>query len=209
MRISGRGVVPVDDFLDQIVETQVPHSNALHARLNDGTPYLCGPLARLSQSAAALHPRAARALERGRLKLPARNPYQSIVARAVELTHAFAEAADIVRAYAPPARPFVAAPPREAVGHGATEAPRGLLVHRYQIGADGLVREARIVPPTSQNQATIEADLVALAPDILAMDHAAATARCEQLIRSYDPCISCATHFLTLTIDRGERRVAP
>jgi sulfhydrogenase subunit alpha len=96
----------------------------------------------------------------------------------------------------------VEAPARDATASGATEAPRGLLYHRYRIGADGLVQEARIVPPTSQNQARIEQDLVAMAPDILALAHDEATLRCEQLIRAYDPCISCATHFLRLDIDR-------
>jgi coenzyme F420-reducing hydrogenase alpha subunit len=87
---------------------------------------------------------------------------------------------------------------------GATEAPRGLLWHRYVVGADGLVKEARIVPPTSQNQARIEQDLVGIAGELLSLEHGSATRRCEQLIRAYDPCISCATHFLELRIDREE-----
>jgi coenzyme F420-reducing hydrogenase alpha subunit len=98
---------------------------------------------------------------------------------------------------------------RAAVGAGATEAPRGLLWHRYALGATGLVEDARIVPPTSQNQARIERDLAGLAPTLLALPHDAAALRCEQLIRAYDPCISCATHFLRLTVERAGEEALP
>ena len=92
--------------------------------------------------------------------------------------------------------------PKPGEGCHATEAPRGLLYHRYRIGEDGLIAEARIVPPTSQNQYQVEEDLRAYVPRILDCEDAEATFRCEHLIRNYDPCISCATHFLTLTMDR-------
>jgi coenzyme F420-reducing hydrogenase alpha subunit len=95
----------------------------------------------------------------------------------------------------------VAFEPRAGVGCHATEAPRGLLYHRYRIGGDGLIAAAAIVPPTSQNQAQIEKDLQAYLPTVLDCDDAEATRRCEHLIRTYDPCISCATHFLK--IERG------
>jgi coenzyme F420-reducing hydrogenase alpha subunit len=119
------------------------------------------------------------------------------VARAVEIVAAFEEAIAIARsAAADVAQPRVEFAPRAGEGCHATEAPRGLLYHRYRIGGDGLVAEATIIPPTSQNQAQIERDLVKMLPDVLALDDAAATLACERLIRSYDPCISCATHFL-------------
>jgi coenzyme F420-reducing hydrogenase alpha subunit len=199
--VGSRGEVPVEAFDQHFVEEQVPHSNALHCRLADGTPYLCGPLARINHHASKLHPVAAEALRAHGPSPPVKNPYRSIGARAIELVHAFAEALDLIDGYVEPDRPFVEVAPRAAVGAGATEAPRGLLWHRYAIGAGGLVEEARIVPPTSQNQARIEQDLVSLAPALLALPHEAATLRCEQLIRAYDPCISCATHFLRLTIE--------
>jgi coenzyme F420-reducing hydrogenase alpha subunit len=202
--VSGRADVPVADFEQSFVEQQVPHSNALQCRLADGTAYLCGPLARLYHHAERLHPVAAAALRETGMSLPVRNPYRSIVARTVELVHAFAEALDLIDGYVEPDRPFVEITPRAATGAAATEAPRGLLWHRYALGADGLVKEARIVPPTSQNQARIEQDLAGVAPGLLALPHEEATLRCEQLIRAYDPCISCATHFLKLTIDRAE-----
>jgi coenzyme F420-reducing hydrogenase alpha subunit len=125
------------------------------------------------------------------------------VARAVELIHACEEAVAIVKDYNhepnPPRVPYTPSPGQ---GCHATEAPRGLLYHRYRIGDDGLIAEARITPPTSQNQPQIEADLRAFVPRVVALTDAEATRRCEHLIRNYDPCISCATHFLKLRIDR-------
>jgi coenzyme F420-reducing hydrogenase alpha subunit len=131
------------------------------------------------------------------------NVFRSIVARSVELLHALAEAADIVDAYREPAAHLVTATPRPGTAAWATEAPRGLLFHRYEVGDEGLVTDAQIVPPTSQNQAAIEQDLRRFAPRVLDLPHAEATHHLEQLIRSYDPCISCATHFLDVTIERG------
>jgi coenzyme F420-reducing hydrogenase alpha subunit len=159
-------------------------------------------MARLNLHHEKLHPTAAKALADCGLKLPVTNPYRSIVVRAVELVQAFAEALRIIDTYHRPEPAFCALTPANATGYGATEAPRGLLVHRYVIGADGMVQDAKIVPPTSQNQARIEEDLVSLVPHLLSLDHAAGTRRCEQLIRAYDPCISCATHFLRLDIDQ-------
>jgi coenzyme F420-reducing hydrogenase alpha subunit len=200
--VSDRDPVPVGEFESVFLETQVPRSPALHARLPDGTPYLTGPMARLNLFHQRLHPLAGESLERSGIRLPVLNPYRSIVVRAVELVHAFAEAIDLVGEYGGLDRPYLEAPLRAGEGTGATEAPRGLQYQRHRVDANGLIQEARIVPPTSQNQARIEADLAGLAPEILAMDEAEATLRCEQLIRAYDPCISCATHFLKLEIEK-------
>ena len=93
-------------------------------------------------------------------------------------------------------------PPRAAIGHGASETPRGVIYHRYELDADGLIESATIVPPTSQNQAAIEADVRDVVASNLDLDDAALTALCEQTIRNYDPCISCSTHFLELTVER-------
>ena len=185
-------------------EQQVPWSHALQARAADGVPYLLGPTARLALAAEQLHPAAAAALNATGLTTDEirRNVFRSIVARAVELVHALAEASDIVEGYRRPARPAEPWTSRPGVAAWATEAPRGLLFHRYQVDDEGHVSAAQIVPPTSQNQAAIEHDLAIFAPAVLHLPHEEATHRLEQLIRSYDPCISCATHFLRLTVDR-------
>ena len=94
--------------------------------------------------------------------------------------------------------------PANAVGHGASEAPRGTLYHRYEIDGQGLITDAQIVPPTSQNQRSIEADLHEFVGPRTHMDDEKLKWQLEQAIRNYDPCISCATHFLDLTIERAD-----
>jgi coenzyme F420-reducing hydrogenase alpha subunit len=186
---------------DAFEEHQVEGTNALHARTHDGRAYLLGPTARITLAADQLHPLAAEALAATGLKDEIRvNIHRSIVARAVELLHACAEARDLIDGYQPPSEPRVAFTPRPGIAAWSTEAPRGLLHHRYEVDEQGHVTSARIVPPTSQNQGAIEADLAAFAPSILDLPHAEATRRLEMLIRAYDPCISCATHFLDLRI---------
>lgn len=187
---------------DAFVEEHVERSNALHARTRDGGVYLLGPSSRIVLAAEQLHPEARTALEATGLRDAIRtNIHRSIVARAVELLHALAEARDLIAAYRPPDEPRVAWKPRPGRAAWSTEAPRGLLFHHYEIDERGMVAAARIVPPTSQNQGAIEADLMGFAPAILDLSHDEATRRLEQLIRAYDPCISCATHFLDLRVD--------
>ena len=187
------------DFTNHVVESQVPYSTALHATL-DGGCHLTGPLARFSLNSSALSPIAAQAAARAGLSAECRNPFRSIIVRAVEVVYAIEEALRIIDDYQRPLRPFVDFPARAGIGHGVSEAPRGLLYHRYQIDTEGLVSAATIIPPTSQNQTAIEIDLARLVSDNLSLDDAALTTLCEQLIRSYDPCISCSAHFLTLTV---------
>jgi coenzyme F420-reducing hydrogenase alpha subunit len=192
----------VAEFEDHIVEEQVPHSTALHARLTGGGRYLTGPLARYALNHRRLSPLARQAARAAGLGEVCRNPFQSIVVRAIEVVYAVEEALRIIDAYEPPSEPSVAVPPHAGVGHGATEAPRGVLFHRYELTPDGMIGSARIVPPTSQNQAAIENDMRAVVQARIELDDAALTAVCERAIRNYDPCISCATHFLDLTVDR-------
>ena len=187
-------------FSDHVVESQVPYSTALHATL-DGDRYLTGPLARYSLNSSALSPVARQAADDAGLGAQCRNPFRSIVVRAVEVVYAIEEALGIIDDYERPSRPFVEVPARAGVGHGVSEAPRGLLYHRYRID-DGLIAAATIVPPTSQNQAAIEADLAQVVSENLSLDDSELTALCERVIRSHDPCISCSAHFLRLTVDR-------
>jgi coenzyme F420-reducing hydrogenase alpha subunit len=196
--------IPFDQYEQHFDERHMPQSTALHSvMLPDEKPYLVGPLARINLCFDQLSPTAKRAAETCRIAWPSRNNFQSIAARAVEIIDAYEEAITIVESYnVEPAQSRVPFEPKEGVGCHATEAPRGLLYHRYRIGEDGLVAEAKIVPPTSQNQGQIEDDLRAYVPRVLTFDDAIATQKCEHLIRNYDPCISCSTHFLNLRIDR-------
>jgi coenzyme F420-reducing hydrogenase alpha subunit len=202
--VSSDGVdVSPSGWREAFEEFQVEGSNALHARSKDGKgAYLLGPAARIMLAGEQLHPLAKEALAAsGYAELIRTNIYASIVARAVELVQVCAEAIDIIDAYRPPSEPLVSWQSRPGVAAWATEAPRGLLFHRYEVDESGRIRTAQIVPPTSQNQAAIEADLVVAAKQVLDLPHAEATLRLEQMIRSYDPCISCATHFLDLRVE--------
>ena len=200
---SGRSF-EVRDFATHVEELHVAHSNALHARLDGGDrgPYVVGPLARYTLNHDRLSPLARQAAADAGLGDTCRNPFRSIVVRAVEIVEAVSEALRIVDGWTDGAAPSVAVPPRAGEGFGASEAPRGVLFHRYVLDADGLIRDAQIVPPTSQNQAGVEADLRRLVEGWAGLDDHALQHRCEQAIRNYDPCISCATHFLDLTVDR-------
>ncbi len=203
--VSSAGLdVSINEYHQHFREQHQPQSTALHSvRLPNETTYLVGPLARINLCFDQLPAIARREAERCGIAFPSNNNFHSIVARAIELIVAFEEAVTLVRGYdrLPPAS-RVEYQPAAGEGCHATEAPRGLLYHRYRIGEDGLIAEATIIPPTSQNQGQIESDLRAFVPTVLADDDATATRKCEHLIRNYDPCISCATHFLKLTIDR-------
>jgi coenzyme F420-reducing hydrogenase alpha subunit len=199
---GGLDIAP-SEFDDHIVEHHVEHSNALHARLRGRGTYLTGPLARYNLSSSKLRPVARQAAREAGLGQSCRNPFQSIVVRAVELVQAADEALALIEGYEMPDAPAVEVKPRAGVGHGATEAPRGLLYHRYEIDEQGTILDARIVPPTSQNQRAIEEDLRAVVERHIDLPDDQLRHRCEQAIRNHDPCISCSTHFLELTVDRG------
>jgi sulfhydrogenase subunit alpha len=201
--VSSRGLdVSIDRFEAHFVEHQESHSTALHC-LHDGKPYLVGPLARLNLNLDRLPAPVRAVLESTGIPFPSRNMYHSVVARAAEILLALHEAIRILENYREPPEPGVAVSPRAGTGYGCTEAPRGTLWHRYDIDAAGKVTRARIVPPTSQNQARIEADL-RHALQSYGPEHgdAALRQRGEMVIRNYDPCISCATHFLDLRVRR-------
>lgn len=201
----------VGEFEQHVVEEQVPYSTALQSRL-DGGRHLTGSLARYALNGRWLHPAATGAARAAGLGDPragdvCRNPYRSIVVRAVEVVHALEEALRLIESYRPPTSPAAEVPVREAVGCAATEAPRGLLYHRYVLGPDGTVAQARIVPPTAQNQAAIEEDLrrqvqARLARSAGPVDDQELAALCERAVRNHDPCISCSAHFLDLRVER-------
>ncbi len=203
--VSSRGLrIPQERWEDVFEEVQVPHSNALHSVRRGGGSYLVGPLARYALNRDRLSPRALAIAEEIGLEPVVRNPYRSILVRAVEIVYACEESLRILDAYVPPAEPFV--PPPSPIPGGtcaaATEAPRGLLFHRYRLAPGGTIEEAKIVAPTSQNQKRIEDDVRSVVQRSLALDEAALTTACEKAIRNHDPCISCATHFLALTVER-------
>jgi coenzyme F420-reducing hydrogenase alpha subunit len=198
---SGLDITPAE-YDQHFTEFQVEHSTALHSVL-DGRTYLTGPMARYSLNSARLTGDVRRAARDAGLGQTETNPFRSIVVRAVELLFACDEALSLIDNYEPPDPPAVEVRPADATGYGCTEAPRGLLYHRYALTEDGTVTDAKIVPPTSQNQRAIENDLKDFAAPRLDLAHDRLTRECEQAVRNHDPCISCAAHFLDLRLTKA------
>ena len=196
--------IKTDVFEQYFREVQVPHSTALQAlRLDTGRTYLVGPLARINLNRSRIMPTASRLADEIGMSAPCRNPFKSILARSLELVQAYEEALSILRSEKLEGPPRIAYTYRVGEGTSATEAPRGLLYHRYAVDEQGRVVSANIVPPTSQNQSQIEEDLRHYLPEVLDQDEPSIAAACERLVRSYDPCISCSTHFLRVTLERN------
>ena len=201
--VSNKGLdISVYEYDNHFIEEHVQHSNALHSVHKGHSSYFVGPLARYNLNFDKLSPLAQETARSVGLSDVCRNPFQSIIIRSVEVLYACDEALRIVEQYEKPDKPAIKIQPHAAVGYGCTEAPRGILYHRYRIDDEGVILDAKIVPPTSQNQKTIENDLWQFITQHVKLSNDQLTLQCEQAIRNYDPCISCATHFLKLKIDR-------
>jgi coenzyme F420-reducing hydrogenase alpha subunit len=197
--------IRVEDYESHFYEMHVPHSTALQARKKpNDTTYFVGPLARIHRNFDLLTPLAKKTAEQIGMTPNCFNPYRGILARAIETVLAFEEGLRILRSIRLPSRSRVPFEVRSGEGVSATEAPRGLIFHRYRVDDQGKVEFAKIVPPTSQNQGQIEEDLRQLLPQLLEFDDATIAMDCERLVRTYDPCISCSTHFLKLHLERNE-----
>jgi coenzyme F420-reducing hydrogenase alpha subunit len=210
--VSSRGLdISQEEYPDHFEEYQVPHSNALHSRRRQPgnedvsrqpAAYFTGPLARWNLNADRVPEMVRQAAADTGISFPNNNPFVGIVARSLEVLLAFDEAVRLIQEYEPPARPVVDCQPRAGVGQAITEAPRGILYHRYETDDAGFIRHATIVPPTSQNQLQMESDLTRAAPRLVNLPEAEAALDAEKVVRNYDPCISCATHFLKLRVER-------
>ena len=201
--VSNRGLdITVNEYEFFFQEEHVEYSNALQSVIKERGNYFVGPLARFNLNFDRLSPLARQAAEEVRAIPPINNPFNSILVRSIETLYACEEAIRIIEQYEPPPKPFIEPKVRSGLGFGCTEAPRGILYHRYRISSDGLITDAKIVPPTSQNQKTIELDLRNFVSKNLDLSKEDLTWKCEQTIRNYDPCISCATHFLKLEVER-------
>jgi sulfhydrogenase subunit alpha len=202
--VSNGGLdIAVAEYEDAFEEIHVAHSTALHSRLRDRGNYLVGPLARYNLNYDRLTPLAQEAAQAAGIDKVCRNPFQSIVVRSIETLHAVDEALQILGEYPEPERAAAEVTPKAGRGHGCTEAPRGILYHRYDVDESGAIVAALIVPPTAQNQPTIEEDLRTYVPPRMQLPLNELTWQCEQAIRNYDPCISCSTHYLRLEIEEG------
>jgi sulfhydrogenase subunit alpha len=201
--VSNQGLdIPVHDYEQLFSEEHIAYSTALHSVLKDHDSYFVGPLARYNLNFDRLTPMAREAARAAGLRAVCRNPFQSIVVRSIEILYACDEALRIIEQYEMPEKPAVEVTLKAGTGYACTEAPRGILYHRFRFDDHGTILDAKIVPPTSQNQKAIENDLRQFIPRNIALPEEELRWRCEQVVRNYDPCISCSTHFLKLQIER-------
>lgn len=201
--VSSQGLdIDISEFLEYFEEEHVKHSTSLHSIIKERGSYFVGPMARYSLNFDRLPAIAQQAAKEAGLSETCNNPFKSIIVRSVEVLFACEEAIRIIENYEMPETPCMDVVPKAGIGYGASEAPRGMLYHRYEIDDKGIIKNARIVPPTSQNQKTVEKDLVNLVSKYLDLSKEDLTWKCEQAVRNYDPCISCSCHFLKLKIDR-------
>jgi len=194
--------IPVQEFEKHIEEIHVEHSHALQSKIKERSSYFAGPMARYNlnyQNFSKIVKEVA-----GDVDFPnyCRNPFKSIVVRSLEVLYAVDESLRIIQQYEKPQVPAHPITLQAGEGCGCTEAPRGLLYHRYKIDEEGIIQHATIIPPTSQNQRRIEEDLYRFLKGYVDLDEEELASKCEQFIRNYDPCISCATHFLQLKVNR-------
>ncbi len=200
--VSSSGLdIAIREYEFHFEERHIPHSNALHSVEKGKGPYSVGPLARFNLNFDRLTPVAQQVAREIGVTPPVNNPFKSIIVRSIETIFACEEAMRIIDQYEPPASPAAVVLPEHGIGFGASEAPRGILYHRYRLDDEGIILDAKIVPPTSQNQPTIESDLRRFVTAHVTMPREELTWKCEQAVRNYDPCISCATHFLQLHIE--------
>ncbi|MBI4717977.1 MAG: Ni/Fe hydrogenase subunit alpha [Planctomycetes bacterium] len=190
------------DYRNRIVESVVEHSAAKHCRSPQSPSYAVGALARFNNNHGQLHPAARNVAGEVGLKAPCRNPFHNNTAQLVETVHCIESSIaliDTMLQHGLKAEPCVR-PQRFDRGVGLAEVPRGLLVHEYMLDDRGRIENANLIIPTGQNLANIEADMRAIVPAMLEAGSSKEeiTLRLEMLIRAYDPCISCATHFLDI-----------
>jgi len=201
--ISNKGLnVPINEFENHIQEEHVKHSTSLQAKIKERGAYHVGPLARVNLNFDQLSPVAKEVAREVGLEPMCFNPFKSIIARSIETLYACDESLRLIEAYEMPEKPSVEVEPKETLSHGCTEAPRGICWHRYKVDENGTIIDARIVPPTSQNQKVIERDLLHYVKRNLDLPDDKLTWMCEQAVRNYDPCISCSCHFLKLELER-------
>jgi sulfhydrogenase subunit alpha len=194
-------------YPEQFREHQVAHSTAHYSMMN-GRSYFLGPLARMNLNFGLLPKEIQDFAGDLGLHFPTRNMFMNVAARALECYLAIVDALDILQHYQLPSRPWQGFTPRAGVGHHCTEAPRGMIYHRFELDASGRVITATMIPPTSQNQARMEQNL-RTSVERYGLEHSDEDLRelCEKVIRNYDPCLSCSTHFLKVTVNREDPRL--
>lgn len=188
------------DYRKVTNETCMPHSTAKHTRHNRES-YMVGALARFNNNYDQLHPRAKEAAEALGMKPIVTNSFLNSGAQAVEMVHCVEDSIRLIDELVDRGikqEPLYEFEGKGGEGVGSCDVPRGILFHNYIIDDEGIIQGANCIIPTGQNYANIEADMRALVPQILDRPQKEITHMMEMLVRAYDPCISCSTHFMTV-----------
>jgi len=197
-------------FHAMVRESQTAHSTALHAKIRKGgleSTYLVGPVSRVNLNAEKLPAEITATMKKCGISLPIMNTRMGIIARSIELSYALHEAMRIIRAYEAPSQQSVHFEPRDGEAAWITEAPRGILIHRYVLDHEGYVKDCTLIPPTSQNLAQMERDLRDFIQIHIGKPVEFLKKESERIVRSYDPCISCSVHVVVL--DGNEKGQTP
>ncbi len=193
------GTHPVEDYESVVNEFVVPQSTAKYTKHNRDS-YMVGALARFNLNADLLSPSAKELAKKFDLQPINYNPFMNNIAQIVEYVHSVEDSIEIIdtlldrglNCSEKPAK-FVI---KEGRGVGAIEVPRGILFHDYTYNKEGICTKANCVIPTNQNHNNIQKDMEVFAPDLLEKSKEEITLNLEMLVRAYDPCISCSTHYL-------------
>lgn len=189
---------PESEFRSHLEHVVLPYSQA-SAYTYDGEGYMVGALARINLAKDKLHPKTKESLGDTLKLFPSTDVYYNNLAQAIEILHSVDESIEILSNNNFQSEPVVKATKTEGTGIGVIEAPRGTLYHKVVIGADGKVSSGEVVVPTGQNQINIERDIAKLVQGLIdggETDKNKLNFEIEKLIRAYDPCMSCGTHFL-------------
>ena len=200
--VSNSGMnMDFERFYECIEEYQVEYSTALHSGIRrEGLiiPYIVGSLSRLNLNHEMLPAEIKNVIRESGISLPLKNSQMSVIARCIEIAYSFHEAMRLIKAYEEPERPYVECEPQPGRAVWITEAPRGMLIHRFELDERGYVRSCSIIPPTSQNLGNIEKDVYHFVQNNVGKQKEYIRKETEKIIRSYDPCISCSTHTVVL-----------
>lgn len=190
-----------ENYRDHLEHVVIPYSHASGYTFS-GDVYRVGAIARLNLNKEALHESTKRDAAEALQVFPSDDIFHNNLAQAIGILHSIDRTLDIIRdANFVDEKPM---PPkmRAGVGIGVVEAPRGMLYHKLETDDEGRVVEGEVIVPTGQNQIAIEKDLGAFIEANLDMEEDVMRLECEKIIRAYDPCMSCASHFLKLNIKK-------
>jgi len=185
------------DYKKYLTEYMKKYSTAINARFN-GERLMVGSLARLNLNYKNLSDDAKKMLNSSGIKLPNYSPYMNNLAQAIEIVHFVDKGIEITENLLSSGlqKEQIKIKPKEGIGITAIEAPRGVLYHHYKLDKNGVIQYANIITPTEQNLDSIENDIKKIFPTLSHLPKEKITLELEKLIRAYDPCISCPTHFL-------------